>query len=251
MRNKKSEQEFFDEYTKKLSEGGWKFGKSHRFFYKQYLVESSADLKRQGKFLSRDEIEAFDKIIKHTVILDNSANGVYRNGMIKLLCDLTLDKNLFKMYLDTGYPSRIDGEYFIFYLCGKLKGDFVDGLKGAEEDELHERLYERMKFLLESGSVNINERTSDGNTILHIFVDAVKAEGYHYFGCDFNKNECPVKFLKLFLRSGANVNARDNKGYTPLMLVNYYLEQNYIQSNLQAKSALESIKYILINAGAV
>lgn len=246
VRDKKSEQEFFDEYTKKLSGDGWKFGKSHRFFYK-FLVESSADIKRQGKALSKDEIEAFDKIIKHIARLSNYAEGVYRNGMIKLLCDLPLDGNLFKMYLDTGCPLSVNGEYFLFYLCRKLNEYFVSVL----DYEDHEGLYERIKFLLESGKVNINERTSDGNSLLHVFVNVIKDTGsYHPFGCNFNKNECPVKFIKLFLQYGANVNAKNDNGYTPLMLVNYYLEQNYIRYDLQAKSALESIKSILMNAGA-
>ena len=118
-------------------------------------------------------------------------------------------------------------EYYIVKACHIADIEYINDYisRGKSLDVSHKKNsplwaaiqwhhLEVVKLLLESGA-DVNFRLDNTDTVLHRAIDGA---AYETFDKDFKGSEPPIDIIQLLIDYGADVNAKDKFGLTPLDL---------------------------------
>jgi ankyrin repeat protein len=101
-----------------------------------------------------------------------------------------------------------------------MESELFDAIKSNDLD--------KVKILIIEGSANINAKDRDGNTFLNITLKLTEKLSITLYPTKERENQIEelIKIAKFLIENGADVNTKNNRGITPLMLCADYFLNN-------------------------
>ena len=154
-------------------------------------------------------------------------------------------------------------DYFCITGCElftSIEAELFDVIKANDLD--------KVKILITEGSANINAKDRDGNTFLNITLKLTEKLSITLYPTKERENQIEelIKIAKFLIENGADVNTKNNRGITPLMLcADYFLNNleliklllqkgadvnarnNWGETVLFVNGGLEIFKYLIDN----